>query len=308
MTGLFLRGLLLALLSAYGCGSGTDLKTEAGGASDGGSDSTTTHDGQLVGQDGQVFADSDAPESDVQRYVVFHNEVSALPDFGWDSGLQPPSSPVQLQLTFSSRGNTEVAAVASPSGSAEAPVLTGLPNGGYIGVHGVIELQGRLVIGITGLPKYDDVIPGLDNIDFAFTGRETFDPYLFDDKVTVVAPMTAVDLPPIPLPNGIPGDLIIELAEGSAIELSFRGTCAAIEGDQAQYRGEINRGGSFVVRPRIEIDIPGIGAQSFPIPDLTVPIELPTERIDLGTRQVVFGAPPKESGERAMVGSCDSRK
>lgn len=295
----------------FACGSSSDLQVDDGGtgSADGNADdgSAALHDaGNADATDDARQRTDDAAASHTQppQNVYFRAEAPALPDFGWDSGLQPPASPVQLQLSVSSRGVAVVNAVATSSGSASAPVLAAVQSGGNVAIDGALVLEGRLVIGITGLPKYDGPIPGLSNIEFKFSDTQVFDPFLIGQTVTAAARIPAVTLPPIPLPGGIDGDLILEAAEGSTVDLTFEGTCAAIEGDQAEYLGTLARGGNLVLRARIEVEVPGLGTRSFAIPDISIPINLPARDADLGTRTVLFGPTPVDPGEIAMVGSC----
>lgn len=235
--------------------------------------------------------------------VAFHADLQALPDFSKDTGLQPPGSPVQLQLQVESSGTIAIDAEAAASGSASAPVLTALTGTGKLALSGGFALKGTLVVDQTGLPKYDGPIPGLDNVSIPFQGNESFDPFLLSGSATVHAPIPPTDLPGIPLPGGLPGSLIIKIAEGSTVDFEFHGTCAAISGSQAQYTGEGTRGGSLVLEPRIELDLPIGGTKTFDIPKVEVPIALPSESIDLGTQTVSFGSAPA-SGENATVGAC----
>ncbi|MBI5535196.1 MAG: hypothetical protein HY898_20890 [Deltaproteobacteria bacterium] len=238
--------------------------------------------------------------------VAFHADVSAIPGVSKDTGLQPSGSPVQLQLKVSASGNGAIDAAAFASGSAGAPVLTSKPGSGKVSVQGGFALEGRLVASVTGLPSYDGPVPGLDNVKIEFKNDAAFDPYLLSGTAVAKAAIPATDLPSIPLPGGLPGSLIIKVADGSTVNLEFHGVCASIQGDQAQYTGTITRSGSLILQPRVEIDVPMLGKKTFDIPEVTVPIAVPAEAVDLGKKTVAFGGVGAEGGETAKVGTCDA--
>jgi hypothetical protein len=261
---------LLAVVAPVACGSSDD---EAAGASGAGPD------------------------------VVFHADVAGLPGVQADTGLVPSGSPVQLELSISASGSGAVDARAVASGSKSAPTLTAKKGSGKVAIAGGFAFDGRLVVDITGLPKYDGPIPGLADVKLEFSGDGTFDPYLLGGEAKAVAPIPATDLPAIPLPGGLPGKLVLKVSEGSEVDVAFHGTCASIEGATAQYTGSVTRGGSLVLAPRVEIDVPVVGTKTFDIPSVTVPIAVPAEDVDLGSPTVTFGA-AAPFGDKAKVGSC----
>jgi len=114
------------------------------------------------GSDGKAGAAGDTN-------VHFHADVSAIPGFAKDTGLQPSGSPVQLQLKVSASGDGAIDAAAAASGSAGEPVLTALPGSGQVKVDGGFAMEGKLVVDISGLPKYDGPVPGLDNVKIEFS-------------------------------------------------------------------------------------------------------------------------------------------
>jgi hypothetical protein len=246
-----------------------------------------------------------ASTADGLAAIAFHAEAAALPDVKADTGLQPSSSPVQLQLTVAADAKTTVDAAAYASGSSDAPVLTAKAGSGKLAVKGGFGLNARLVVSMKGIPSYDGPVPGIENSTIAFSGESSFDPYVLDGQVvTVRANIPAVNLPDIPLPGGLPGSLRIQIAEGSTVGAELRGTCAAIEGTTAQYTGTLAHSGNLVLKPTIELDIPLVGKKSYALPDVTLPIAVPARAIDLGSPSVTFGTTPA-AGDVASVGHCD---
>jgi hypothetical protein len=235
--------------------------------------------------------------------VIFHASLPAIPGLDADTGLQPAGSPVQLQLTLNAEGESTVDAVGQATGSASAPKLVGKPGSGLVEIEGSFSMVGRLVVDVSGLPSYDGPIPGLDDVEIVFQGSETFDPFLLDGSATAHAAIPSTDLPDIPLPGGLPGSLKLKVGEGSTVDVTFQGSCAAIEGSTAYYTGILSRGGSLVIQPTVELDIPIVGIQSYPLPDMTIPVAVPGEDVDLGPQSVQFGSQSSQ-GEEAMVGSC----
>ncbi len=52
--------------------------------------------------------------------IAFHGEQQALPSFNFDSGLQPPASPVQLQAILSAAGEASLASTMPVSAPARS--------------------------------------------------------------------------------------------------------------------------------------------------------------------------------------------
>ncbi len=265
--------VVLALGTAWACGCGDSSDTQPGGNGD-------------------------------TSEVPFHAEVLAIPGFNYDTGLQPAGSPVQLELSVLASGKGTVDATAYASGSSQSPVLTAKQASGKVVIDGGFSLVGKLKVDISGL-KYDGDVPGLTNVVIAFKGDGSFDPYLLNGTASAKADIPPTDLPPIPLPGGLPGSLKIKIDQGSTVSMEFHGVCAAIQGDQAQYTGQMTRSGTLVLKPTIELNIPIVGTKSFDIPTVTVPIAVPAQPVDLGKPTVIFGGAPAAGGEEAKVGTCE---
>lgn len=237
-----------------------------------------------------------------QGGVLLHGEQEVLPGFEYSTGLQPSGSPVQASFELSASGTATVDAKANPSGSSAEPELTGIAGTGTIALTGGFSMIGTLKVDIDGLPSYDGPIPGLEDVTIAFEGQTTFDPFSVDQLVSAQAPIPPTELPPIPLPGGIPGSLVLEVAEGSFVEIGFTATCAAISSDTAHYEGVIARGGSLVIKPSVVIEVPLFGEKAFEIPSFTVDLALGSEPIAMTAAVTEYGDPI--AGDKATVGTC----
>lgn len=235
--------------------------------------------------------------------LALDGETELFPGFEYATGLQPEGSPVQASFTMTATGVATVHAEAVASGSADAPTLTGLPGTGKLGLEGGFAMVGQLKIDITGLPGYDGPIPGIEDISIPVSQVADFDPFLLDGPATADAPIPATDLPGIPLPGGIPGQLVLAIAEGSVVQADFAGTCAGIDGGQAVFSGALSRGGNLVIAPRVEVEVPGFGTQSFDIPAFTVDLAgaLGSSEVTMKTKVTGYGAKPEGD---SVQGSC----
>ncbi|HVK63555.1 MAG TPA: hypothetical protein VM694_03730, partial [Polyangium sp.] len=255
--------------------------------------------GACGGDDGAASSASAASEV---VELTLHGEDELLPGFAYSTGLQPSGSPVQASFDLSAKGAATVDAKAAPSGSKSAPKLTGIAGSGKVALSGGFSMVGNLKVDITGLPPYDGPIPGLENIEIAFDGSTTFDPFSIGTGVTTKALIPAVRLPEIPL-GSVPGSLVLEVEDGSFVEIGFTGTCAAIHGTDVAYEGDIVRGGSLIIQPSIEIKVPGLGTKPFKIPKFTVDLALGTTNLAMSAEVSKFGLPT--SGDEAKVGTCE---
>jgi hypothetical protein len=234
--------------------------------------------------------------------ITFAAEDPLFPDFDFSTGLQPAASPVQASFTITANGASHVSASAKASGSEDSPTLTGLPQTGALNITGGFGMEGQLKIDISGLPSYDGPIPGIENVDIPFTGSNAFSPFAIETPVSTRAAIPPQRLPEIPLPGGIPGQLVLEVAEGSFIETSFSGTCAGISGTQASYTGSIDRAGSLVIQPSVEVEVPLIGTQVFEIPSFTVDLALGSSDLSMTAAVDTFGDKPEAGDHRE--GAC----
>jgi hypothetical protein len=235
--------------------------------------------------------------------VDFHGTSELLPNLDYATGLLPAGSPVQASFSLSASGHATLDAAAEASGSASQPTLTGLPGRGDLEISGAFALTGALKVDISGLPSYDGPIPGVDDISIKIDGKKTFDPFAIGKPVTARAEIPTTTLPKIPLPGGLPGDLVLEVVAGSFVELTFTGACAGADPTTATYSGSIARAGTLVIQPSIEIDVPIVGKQSYPIPKFSVDLALGQSPIDMTAKIGALGDKPA-SGDSVM-GSCE---
>ena len=91
------------------------------------------------GCSGSVGGDVSSASEPAAQDVAFHAEAPVLPDFKYDTGLQPASGPAQAQITLSAGGAITVDATAAP---AEGK-LQGKP-GGVLKLDLHLKLAGHL--------------------------------------------------------------------------------------------------------------------------------------------------------------------
>lgn len=234
--------------------------------------------------------------------VVLTATGELLPGFMYSTGLQPPGSPVQASFDLSAGGEVKVEAHAIASGDADAPALNGKPGTGTVTITGGIAMTGTLKVDIDGLPSYDGPIPGIENVKIDITGSQGFDPFSVGVAVPAHAAIPPTKLPPIPLPGGIPGSLVLEVVDGSFLDVSFTASCASIDGTHATYAGDVVRSGTLVIAPSVEIEIPIVGTKSFPIPPFTVDLALGGSALVAEADVGSFGDPI--TGDAATPGKC----
>ncbi len=235
--------------------------------------------------------------------IVFHGEDQPFSGFMADTGLQPPGSPVQIQFKVGAMGKITAEAHATSGGPDGAPVVAAVAGSGALAVEGGFDLAARLKVDVSGVPKYDGDVPGLDSIDLAFHGSAMFDPFLVGKSVTATADVPMTKLPPIPLPGGLPGDLLLTIDTGSTVTVTFEGTCAASSGGMAQYQGQTTTSGTLKIKPTVELKVPIVGTKSFDLPEQSVPIPPIARGLDLGT-QKVSGGGSAPTGDVMKQGTC----
>jgi hypothetical protein len=236
--------------------------------------------------------------------LTLESETDLFPGFDYTTGLQPPDSPVQASFTLTAQGAASIRAEATASGSASSPTLTGLPGTGRLAIEGGFALIGELNVDINGLPSYEGPIPGLDNVHIPIAQTGTFDPFVIDTPTSVSADIPPSDLPGIPLPGGIPGQLVLSVAEGSFVELAFAGRCAGVEDGEAVFTGTLARSGTLVIVPRIEIDAPVLGTKIYDIPAFTLDLAAAIEVSDIAMTAPVESYGSKPSAGDHATGSC----
>ena len=239
-----------------------------------------------------------------QGEIAFHGEVNPLGTFAYDTGLQPPSSPVQVGLAFSSSAKLSADARAIAT---DGDVLVGKPGTGELALDASFSLVGRLKVDVTGVPGYDGDIPGLDAIDIHFGGEQAFDPFATGKPVELTVNLPETKLPDIPLPGGLPGSMQLTITPASTLTSSFSATCVADDGKKATYHGASTTHGSIVIHPVVVISIPIVGDKSFDLSELTVPVPVPdlAADIDLGTKPITETGDAPPTGEKSSRKSCD---
>jgi hypothetical protein len=235
--------------------------------------------------------------------VTFEKEVELFPGFEFDTGLQPPASPVQASFAVIAKGNAIVTAVAAASGSESSPTLSGLPDRGTLKLGGGFSMTGNLIVDLTGL-SYDGEIPGLDDVDIPFEGEASFDPFLLDDDAEGKADIEPAELPGIPLPAPIPGELVLTIVEGSFVSVTLSGRSVCVDGSEGHYDATIARGGTLVIQPLIRIEVLGV-SEDFPIPEFSVDFALGgPEDIAMKADVESFGAKPGDGDHTSE--KCES--
>ncbi len=235
--------------------------------------------------------------------ITLAGESELFPSLEYSTGLQPAGALVQASFTVSAKGVSALGAKALASGSEASPTLSGVPNSGTFALAGGFALIGQLVVDIDGLPSYDGPIPGIENVEIPIVGEAQFSPFSIGTPVSVRADVPPADLPGIPLPGGIPGQLVIAVADGSFVELELTGSCAGIGAGEARYTGTIKRGGVLVLAPRVEVDVPFIGTQTFDIPSISVDLALGENGIAATGAVTSFGEKPAQGDH--VTGSCN---
>lgn len=210
--------------------------------------------------------------------LTFHDEVNPLGDYRYDTGLQPAGSPVQVQFLFASDAKLTVDAQGVAT---EAGEVASKPGSGKLALRAKFLLQANLKVDVSGL-KYDGEVPGLDAIDIAFGGEQTFDPFALEAPVTVSTSIPETKLPDIPLPGGLPGVLSLTITSESVLASSFQGVCVASDGKKATYTGGSTTTGTIAISPTVVLKIPIVGDKTFALPIVHAPIPGLEAAIDLG--------------------------
>jgi len=236
--------------------------------------------------------------------VTFHGAAPLFSGFSFDTGLIPAGSPVQVELSLKADGETDVDAAGKTGGSGSDLTVYGTPGSGKVTLKGKFALEGQLNANVSGLPSYNGPIPGFDNVDIEFNQAATFDPFLVGGTSHVDAPIPPAMLPSIPLPGGIPGDLVIAIEDGSVVSADFSGTCAAFDGKNAHYTGTVTTTGTLKLKPTVEIKVPLLGTKSFDIPEIVVAIPSKSAGLDLGSPAAAEGDGSKPMGDAAKKGTC----
>ena len=244
--------------------------------------------------------------SSATNELEFHGEQAVLPGFSLDTGMQPEGSPVQLQLVFSAGGSLSADARAIAGGDGDATTVAAVPGSGTFTLDAHIKLGGMLHVDVSGM-TYDGPIPGIENLDIAFGGQTTFDPFLIGDRTQVSAMLPETKLPDIPLPGGLPGHLSITIAAGSVVSSELSGSCASMDGKLVKFLGSTSTSANLILNPVVVITVPVFGDKEFPLPAITVPIPAFDAAMDLGEREFAGGgeAPAGSSFATRGCGPAD---
>lgn len=235
--------------------------------------------------------------------IDFHNEQPVLPGFNFDSGLVPTGSPVQLRLAVSAGGAMTATAKAIAGGDGSDRAVVGTPGSGAFTLDAHVKLDSTLKVDVAGL-SYDGPIPGIENVDVAFGGKATFDPFLVGKQVHVIAKLPRIELPPIPLPGGLPGHLQLTVTEGSTIDVGLAGTCAGFTGSTAQWHARTSTTAHVVIAPSIVLTVPIVGDKTFAIPDLTVDIPALAGSFDFADHEFAGGGVRPPGTSVALENGC----
>jgi hypothetical protein len=224
-----------------------------------------------------------------------------LDGFSYDTGKLPGDGPVQVSLVVSGSAvaNVQLPAIASEDSGAPALHAAGP---GTIEVSGGFSLDGTLKVDQSGLPGYDGDIPGLADISLPISGTAPVEDFAIGKVATVSAAIAPGDLPPIPLPGGVPGTLQLSVAEGSAIDVSLEGACASIDDGDAAYQGAAVRGGTINIGIAVELEIPITGSKRFDIATVAVSIPESSYEVTASASEVAIGDAP----ESAAAPTCAS--
>jgi hypothetical protein len=201
--------------------------------------------------------------------VDIAGKAEMFPGFTFDSGMQPPASPVQAEVKASVVGELRVAA----RGAKKDGKLAGVAASGKLAIELHTKLEGTMKIA-AGTIHYNGPIPGLDKIDVPIAADAPFDPFLLGDgeKVAVDAKVPPTDLPPIPLAAvGVPGTLNLKVKEGSTVHAALHGSCVQAAGGKATFSGTTETSGTVVLSATLKLDIPLVGDVKLPDFQIALP-------------------------------------
>ena len=241
--------------------------------------------------------------------LTFAGTVNPVPGFDFNTGPQPSSGPVEIDLSLSESGDVAVGAKALASGS--GPTVTAVPGSGTLSMDLSFAFGGTLTANIPGVGAYDGGIPGLASLSIVIAGDAGFDPFLIGGSVPLTVNVPPTALPSIPLAAvGLPDtNLVIVVDSGSTLTTTFSGVCAAVTAGssaEAHYTGQLTTQGVLELSPSVVANIPLVGAKSFG-PSAAVPVNIGpfTVALDLGTVPAPTGGPAPSSGTSvASPGTC----
>lgn len=239
--------------------------------------------------------------------VAFHGEVRPFAGVDLDTGMQPPLSPVQVSLAFAIDGALTVDAAAVTTGAADAPGVVAKPGSGTQKLAGKLRADAKIKIDLSPA-KYEGPLPGIEALNVLFDGTSTFDPFLLEKGSTrATAQLPETKLPPIPLPGGVPGSIVLTIEKGSFVRSDFHGTCASVTHGSpslARYVGAAKLDGELVVKATVELKAPL--SKKFDIPSFKVTLPQREVPVDLGEVEVKGGGEAPAGGTEAPVGKACS--
>ncbi len=238
------------------------------------------------------------------RLVTFHGQQAPFAGFGYDTGLQPENSVVQVRFVLAASGGLTLDA----RGLSTGPEAVAAEKGsGRFALDGRITVQATLKVDLPAY-QYEGPIEGAPDLNVVLQGEQVFDPFLVGSGVDLVVAVPETELAAIPLEaaTGIPGTLHVK-ASGT-IQSRFAGTCAATSAAGVAYLGTTTTGGPLVLSGTVDIEVPLVGTQTygpFVMPEVQVgPFVLP---LDLGVQapgEAATSAAASQAGEAARVGAC----
>jgi hypothetical protein len=208
--------------------------------------------------------------------IAFHAEAPVLPDFAFDTGLQPSSGPAQVQLKLTSAGSIVVDAAGTKAGDK----VQGKPGAGKLKLDMHVKFDGTLKVD-AGVKKYEGPFPGLKDVDVPIAGDVPFDGFVLDgDPAQVAANLPETKLPDIPL-GSVPGHLSLTVVAGSQVTTSFHGSCVEIKGGQATLHGRTVTSGKLVLKAQVVLDIP-LYNKAIDLPQISVDLPKSDKALDSG--------------------------
>jgi hypothetical protein len=240
--------------------------------------------------------------SESSNELQFAGETAVLPDFAYDTGMQPSSGPVQIKFEASAGGSLKASAQAIAGGTGASAAVAAVPGSGTYTLDAHFKLGGMLHVDVSGM-RYDGPIPGIENVDIAFGGETVFDPFLMAGTAKVTAMLPETKLPDIPLPGGLPGHLELTIGAGSTMTSVLAGRCASFEGNSAKFLATTSTSAKIMLQSKIVLQVPVVGDKDFGLPTIEIPVPAFSAPLDLGSQTFEGGGEPP-TGVLAEAGAC----
>lgn len=246
----------------------------------------------------------DNPDAGLPVDIVFSGSTE-LNQLQFNAGPLPKKSPVTIDLTLLGTAKLTAKAIAISSGPASSPTLSGVPDGGLLGLDAHVRFTGKIHAMLPERPVYQGLVTGLESLDVQFVASAAYDPFLIGSQVVATATLPAAELPPVALPGGLAGQLKIVLEPGNVLSAVYSGVCASVSAGpnaMGQYKGAVSLSGTIKLKAHIELTEPTDKTYSTPV--IEVPVNLTNIGIDLGTKPVPGGGPPMPSASVAALNGC----